>query len=409
MVDSLEALERLRCAIFDESPPSARYASNANTEVVSDAGQQQLNFADELGPSQTLTQQFDGGSPNTPDGAYSSGVQRPAEELEGDGASSTSSGFQSVNDGNGASSSALQAGTGDARQPAWPGPPATVDGLRSGAAVEESLEQPSMARAASGGLRRGAGEGNGAADVLAAQRGLSGEGGVEEGAGPLGGPAEGREGEPGDEPTAAAAWRVGEPGDEPTGLAAGREGVSAGEPTGAAAWRVVGLDCEWEPCTRSGNMTPVSLLQVATRQRAFLIDMLWFCRPACYAPYVEERTGTGDPPETLEDGQNGSVAGTRVLTEREMALSAFLSDLFAAEGVVKLGFGLANDMERLCESYPQLPCFGGPSGKGDGEVSSSIMDCRQKRCLQPVSVATYCGWTTVTELRTRVCQILLLL
>ena len=42
-------------------------------------------------------------------------------------------------------------------------------------------------------------------------------------------------------------------------------------------FRIVGLDAEWQP---SDGFSPVSLLQVSTRSTAFLIDMIWFCRPA---------------------------------------------------------------------------------------------------------------------------------
>ena len=46
------------------------------------------------------------------------------------------------------------------------------------------------------------------------------------------------------------------------------------QPTGC--WPVVGLDAEWEP---SESNAPVSVLQISTRDTAFLVDMLWFCQP----------------------------------------------------------------------------------------------------------------------------------
>ena len=40
---------------------------------------------------------------------------------------------------------------------------------------------------------------------------------------------------------------------------------------------VVGIDAEWEPGRREAPPGPVSLLQIATRQHVYLVDVLWFC------------------------------------------------------------------------------------------------------------------------------------
>ena len=42
-------------------------------------------------------------------------------------------------------------------------------------------------------------------------------------------------------------------------------------------YKMVGMDAEWQPLDR---FSPVTVLQISTRSRAFLIDMIWFCRPA---------------------------------------------------------------------------------------------------------------------------------
>ena len=42
----------------------------------------------------------------------------------------------------------------------------------------------------------------------------------------------------------------------------------------AQSYRCVSIDAEWEP---SDGFSPVTLLQLATRKKAFLVDMLWFC------------------------------------------------------------------------------------------------------------------------------------
>lgn len=50
------------------------------------------------------------------------------------------------------------------------------------------------------------------------------------------------------------------------------------EGRGEHSFRVVGVDCEWEPA-RGNAYSPVTLLQLATRRRAFLVDLMSFCKP----------------------------------------------------------------------------------------------------------------------------------
>ena len=83
---------------------------------------------------------------------------------------------------------------------------------------------------------------------------------------------------------------------------------------------VVGLDAEWRPHKHS----PVALLQVAVRHRAFLVDVSTLMK---------------------RPGDDGYVPGN------EEAFDSFLRDLFAAEEIVRLGFGFAYDLQRLRRGY----------------------------------------------------------
>ena len=80
---------------------------------------------------------------------------------------------------------------------------------------------------------------------------------------------------------------------------------------------LVGLDGEWKP----GSRTPVSILQVATRSDAFVVDLFAVADPtsAACAPF-----------------------------------DAFLAELFESEAVVKLGFSFGYDLSRMRVSYPHL-------------------------------------------------------
>ena len=86
-----------------------------------------------------------------------------------------------------------------------------------------------------------------------------------------------------------------------------------------APW-VVGLDAEWRPHKHS----PVALLQVAVRHRAFLVDVATLMK---------------------RPGDDGYVPGN------EEAFDHFLRDLFAAEEIVRLGFGFGYDLQRLRKGY----------------------------------------------------------
>ena len=83
--------------------------------------------------------------------------------------------------------------------------------------------------------------------------------------------------------------------------------------------RVVGVDAEWRPQTGSR----VALLQLATRDRAFLVDAL-------------------------------AMASEDASDEDATALDEFLSDILSDATILKIGFGFAHDLARLRRSYPRL-------------------------------------------------------
>jgi hypothetical protein len=144
-----------------------------------------------------------------------------------------------------------------------------------------------------------------------------------------------------DTPAAAPEQDEGRP--EPRGF------MPAGSPPPpySLRWRpalVVGVDAEWQPFSRGEPKTSVSILQLATSRHVFIIDLLAICGPG--------------------PGGAGPEAG---LSPEQRGLSALLVRLLGDVHVVTVGYGLANDLKRLAESYPWLPCFaGGESSAAPG-------------------------------------------
>ena len=106
------------------------------------------------------------------------------------------------------------------------------------------------------------------------------------------------------------------------GVAAMREAVMdpARNPTTREGYPpIVGLDGEWKP----GSRTPVSILQVATRTDAFVVDLF----------AVAKRDAPDDARE---------------------AFDAFLHELLRSAEVYKLGFSFGYDLTRMKASYPHL-------------------------------------------------------
>jgi prolyl-tRNA editing enzyme YbaK/EbsC (Cys-tRNA(Pro) deacylase) len=107
---------------------------------------------------------------------------------------------------------------------------------------------------------------------------------------------------------------------------------------------VVGIDAEWPPygTNSSSNSNgpdesdgtthpPVELLQIALRERVFLLDLRALLLP---------------PPPSPSP-----------LTPAERAVDSLLTHLLASPWLIKAGLGLAHDLRRLSASYPRLPCF----------------------------------------------------
>ena len=97
---------------------------------------------------------------------------------------------------------------------------------------------------------------------------------------------------------------------------------------------IVGLDGEWKP----GSRTPVSILQVATRTEAFVVD-LFACAPSD-SPACE-------------------------------AFDEFLHDMLQAEELYKLGFSFGYDLSRMRASYPHLAALRAGEPKSMAGTSST--------------------------------------
>ncbi|CAG9465189.1 unnamed protein product [Pedinophyceae sp. YPF-701] len=157
------------------------------------------------------------------------------------------------------------------------------------------------------------------------------------------------------------------------------------EAAAAAAERgspmVVGVDAEWQPYARGVPRTPVSLFQISLPDVAFVVDLLSLCQPpgaVLHGPSHADVPPT-DPiapatPNLLRAAADGRVTASG-LSVAESALSAAIEWVFASDAVIKVGFQLDNDLRRIHQSYPHLPCVGGsgravepldvsPSGNG---------------------------------------------
>ncbi|CAK9059161.1 unnamed protein product [Durusdinium trenchii] len=117
----------------------------------------------------------------------------------------------------------------------------------------------------------------------------------------------------------------------------------------------VGLDVEWRPFLekRSGmqkhrrstaSMEPCSTLQLAADRYVIVFDLL------SLAP-----------------------AGTPCAKQ----LSNLLTNVFSHAGILKLGFGLPHDLQRLAASYPHLECF--RCLKGAVDVQEAFMTLRREK------------------------------
>jgi hypothetical protein len=98
---------------------------------------------------------------------------------------------------------------------------------------------------------------------------------------------------------------------------------------------MVGIDCEWRPSvfTLPGMAQPVLVLQLSFHplQKVFLLDFQTLLRPLL-------------PPDER-------------MNEIETVVSDILRELFTSKRVMKVGYQLKTDLQRMAASYPHVPCF----------------------------------------------------
>eukprot|EP01038_Epipyxis_sp_PR26KG_P006449 gene6449-8871_t len=84
-----------------------------------------------------------------------------------------------------------------------------------------------------------------------------------------------------------------------------------------------------------GYSSPVSLLQISTRNKVFIVDLQVLCQQV--PPY-----------ERLKDANSYS------LTDQEKLLNEIFNEIFNNPYIIKVGMGTAQDLKRLSWSYPWL-------------------------------------------------------
>uniref|UniRef100_A0A7S2WLB8 3'-5' exonuclease domain-containing protein n=1 Tax=Mucochytrium quahogii TaxID=96639 RepID=A0A7S2WLB8_9STRA len=94
---------------------------------------------------------------------------------------------------------------------------------------------------------------------------------------------------------------------------------------------VVGLDAEWKACWSPSSTNPVSILQIATRSKVFIVDLIWLCHRA-----VLDASPLGLAQGRLRDG---------------------IGYMLKSRDILKLGFGFREDKRMLELSYPSFACF----------------------------------------------------
>jgi hypothetical protein len=137
--------------------------------------------------------------------------------------------------------------------------------------------------------------------------------------------------------------------------------------TSTSALPVVGIDCEWQPYKKGMPKSPVALLQVATRQQVFVVDLLALCRQQGQQAHSHSLSATSGTSSKTNGGAGvmttGSSSGSSQddycdglpsLTAGEAALSGFLRQLLGHSDIRVVGFGLQGDLQGLAKSYPWL-------------------------------------------------------
>lgn len=167
--------------------------------------------------------------------------------------------------------------------------------------------------------------------------------------------------------------------------------------SGRVSIPVVGIDLEWKPYERGAPKTPVALLQLATRDKVFLVDLLAICQQQQHQqqPVADAGSSSSSTDPGRSSGgvsQEGCVeSGSAAARPAEEALALFLQQLFADPGIKCVGFGLRDDLQRLARSYPWLLHLGRAardtaSSPSDSNSSGSSAACKadgQHMPLQP--------------------------
>jgi prolyl-tRNA editing enzyme YbaK/EbsC (Cys-tRNA(Pro) deacylase) len=98
---------------------------------------------------------------------------------------------------------------------------------------------------------------------------------------------------------------------------------------------MIGVDCEWRPSvfTAPGMAQPVLVLQLSFHplQKVFLLDFQTLLRPLL-------------PPD-------------EPMNEVETVVSDILGEVFTSKRLMKVGYQLTTDLQRMAASYPHVPCF----------------------------------------------------
>ena len=97
----------------------------------------------------------------------------------------------------------------------------------------------------------------------------------------------------------------------------------------SVAW---GLDSEWRPKNNDSHDSPVATLQLSSARQAFVLDMQTLC-------------------------QKSSGKDFTGLSKIECVLSNALSKLFTSKDIPIIGFAIAQDLSKLAQSFPHMPCF----------------------------------------------------
>jgi hypothetical protein len=99
---------------------------------------------------------------------------------------------------------------------------------------------------------------------------------------------------------------------------------------------MVGIDCEWRPnflLDNDNEPQPVLLMQISLHslKRIFLMDLQKLARPL--------------------------LSQSEPMNEIETTVAQVIGELFESTHLIKVGFSLMNDLQRLAASYPHIVCF----------------------------------------------------